>query len=315
MLKFVLRNLSLFVVLCVSFSASFAQDYRANRQAPREMVYQPAPQRQPNFFERLFGGSQRETYVPPPEYYAPQNAVRPLARASREDNYSSRPSVPKAATQGVKAYCVRSCDGFFFPIAIASGEAKDSITTGEICQSLCPGATTELYKMTNGSIETMVSPARKAYSAHPKAFAFREKLENSCSCKGTTTGGLARIPHTRDYTLREGDLILLDEGLYVFEGGDNYPYKKTDFAAAGSGGRLSKDMRAMLTARNIPLTIKTPTQLAANRPNRLADSFASDLEANSKTSQNIRLIDILAKEKTRPKLMIDIIQSRRYEKL
>lgn len=293
-----------------------AQDYRGIRQNPREMVYQE-PSRQPNFFERLFGIQQRERYAPAPQphFYQDGQMTRQNAYINPDkNNYTNRSSVPKASVKGVKSYCVRSCDGFFFPLAGIKGEAKDSLTENEACSTLCPGTPTELYRMTSGSIETMVGPNRKSYSAHPKAFAFREKIEQSCSCKGISTGGLARLPMERDYTLREGDILLLETGAHIFNGGEDYPYKKSDFIMANRGGRLSNETRALLMAKNISLGQPSTSQLASKPPISLADGTLS-IDLNKNTYNTLRVIEILGEQKQRPKLLIDIIESRRFNKL
>ncbi|TDI54786.1 MAG: DUF2865 domain-containing protein [Alphaproteobacteria bacterium] len=82
-----------------------------------------------------------------------------------------------------RTLCVRSCDGYYFPISFATTRnqfAADRMT----CEAMCPGATVELYYHDNpgATAEDMISLYGVPYENHPAAFRYRSKYDKSCSC-------------------------------------------------------------------------------------------------------------------------------------
>ncbi len=82
-----------------------------------------------------------------------------------------------------KPVCVRTCDGYFFPLDVGAGRARSD---GEaLCQALCPGAETNIYFMTPGAdIDNAVNTEGQNYTALPTAFRYRQSLQSNCACKG-----------------------------------------------------------------------------------------------------------------------------------
>ncbi len=141
-----------------------------------------------------------------------------------------------------RSYCVRSCDGYFFPIgASARGEGRQAQAAA--CDAMCPGATMRLFSSRNGSIETARTDGGQLYTATATAFRYRESLVPACSCQGSVTQGLARLALTQDHTLRTGDVVVMESGVRVFRDGGRFPYRPRDFVTAQAYGRLSPDLR------------------------------------------------------------------------
>lgn len=182
----------------------------------------------------LFGGRRRDV---------PEITVRPSETLSRPSGEEQNRSVAGENVGGPRAYCVRTCDGFFFPAGPAqSGEARGAQQSA--CSSLCPGAETVLYTVgRRGSIEDAVNARGQTYAALRTAFRFREGVDRACSCQGAATQGLARLPITHDFTLRPGDLVVTETGARIFRGASRFPYRAQDFVAARSYGRLPADVR------------------------------------------------------------------------
>ena len=109
---------------------------------------------------------------------------------------------------GGQAYCVRTCDGRYFPIV---GADKESRTTA--CNSLCPKADTELVY--GSPIDNAATESGKPYSKLPNAFRYRNELVGGCTCNGKDPVGLARVEPEKDPTLRSGDIVAGDNGLVV----------------------------------------------------------------------------------------------------
>jgi hypothetical protein len=109
---------------------------------------------------------------------------------------------------GGQAYCVRTCDGRYFPIA---GADKESRTAA--CNSLCPKADTQLVY--GSPIDNAATENGKPYSKLPNAFRYRNELVDGCTCNGTDPVGLAKVEPDKDPTLRSGDIVAGDNGLVV----------------------------------------------------------------------------------------------------
>jgi hypothetical protein len=143
------------------------------------------------------------------------------------------------------SYCVRTCDGFYFPLSPARRSASEA---SELCSSLCPGATTEVYERRGGadaSFAQAVSRTGKPYSKLATAFAFREKSVAACTCRSQTTAVLAIA---KDPTLQPGDIVVTGTGVRVFRGSNKRPYRDQDFADYRSDRSVSKNHRAFLDA-------------------------------------------------------------------
>ncbi len=161
----------------------------------------PAPASAQGLFDFLFG-TRRSAPQPVPSYADPGDPQSADA-GERADRSAGGPAV---------AFCVRTCDGHFFPI-----QRNSSASPVETCQSLCPAATTKIY---NGSgIASAVSLDGKRYSDLPNAFAYRDKIVSNCTCNGKTAFGLANIDVKSDPTLKPGDIVATHEGLTQFRAG------------------------------------------------------------------------------------------------
>jgi hypothetical protein len=93
----------------------------------------------------------------------------------------SEPS-PVAATGGERLVCVRTCDGFFFPV---ENTPTGSANTASLCRALCPNAEVAVYKAPrDGGIETAVSESGgKPYMQLANALKYQKAYDPSCSCK------------------------------------------------------------------------------------------------------------------------------------
>jgi hypothetical protein len=85
--------------------------------------------------------------------------------------------------RGGELVCVRTCDGFFFPL---STQPAGGNTPAELCQASCPNAETAVYRMrVGGDIEDAVSERGKPYTQLANASRYKKELVSSCGCKGT----------------------------------------------------------------------------------------------------------------------------------
>jgi Protein of unknown function (DUF2865) len=131
------------------------------------------------------------------------------------------------------AYCVRLCDGFYFPV----GTGYDNFDKHEsACNSVCPSAQTRVYVAQNGSDDIGKASHRgQTYAKLGSAFSYRQQRIKTCSCNATSsTGGLGMfspLPEN-DTTLNRGDVVMTDAGFKAFAGGKNFPHRGTEFVPA-----------------------------------------------------------------------------------
>ena len=99
-----------------------------------------------------------------------------------------RSSAPHSAAPGrYRTLCVRTCDGYFFPIAYSSSPRlfqRDS----KVCEAMCPGTEVELYyhKVPDEETDAMISAASgMPYTELPAAFRYRQsgyERPKACGC-------------------------------------------------------------------------------------------------------------------------------------
>lgn len=125
-----------------------------------------------------------------------------------ETEFPPRLAAPARRTQGAgsAAYCVRTCDGRYFPAP--SGDAQS-----EGCKNLCPAAETKVFY--GGTIDNASARDGKPYSSLQNAFRYREELVTGCTCNGKDVIGLASIKIENDETLRQGDIVASHDGFRV----------------------------------------------------------------------------------------------------
>ncbi|HVX79722.1 MAG TPA: DUF2865 domain-containing protein [Bradyrhizobium sp.] len=107
---------------------------------------------------------------------------------------------------GGQAFCVRTCDGRYFPI---TGSDEESRTAA--CNSFCPASQTRIVY--GGNIDSATTDNGKPYSELPNAFRYRSEVVAGCTCNGKDQFGLAHVDIDHDPTLRKGDIVASTGGL------------------------------------------------------------------------------------------------------
>jgi Protein of unknown function (DUF2865) len=163
----------------------------------------PAAQAQ-DFFSDLFGGFGAHRQQAP---------MTPLPFVSEGNNPAAPENdVPRARiytySGGSQAYCVRTCDGRYFPITATGNQTKAAS-----CNSFCPASETKVVYGSN--IDNATTEGGKSYSELPNAFRYRNELVEGCTCNGKDPTGLAAVKIEADPTLRKGDIVAGSNGLMV----------------------------------------------------------------------------------------------------
>lgn len=175
-----------------------------------------------NFFDTLSGRP------PPPQralnYGAPEMSIFP------PEQTAPPPPPPRASGGRGTAYCVRTCDGRYFPLAASGGQSR-----AEMCKSFCPAAETRVVY--GSSIDHAATEGGKPYSELPNAFRYREELVAGCTCNGKDPGGLARVDVDSDPTIRKGDLVASPHGLVVANTGGSGRHGAVNYSPASKSVR------------------------------------------------------------------------------
>ena len=162
-------------------------------------VLAPAAHAQ-DFFSALFGGlsggRSRQAYISLP--FANDGPPVAIAAPNEHPRYGG----------GGQAYCVRSCDGRYFPVT-----ASDNASRAASCNSFCPASETKVVY--GSTIDTAATENGKPYSELPNAFRYRNEIVAGCTCNGKDQVGLAPVRIENDPTLRKGDIVAGENGLLV----------------------------------------------------------------------------------------------------
>ena len=223
----------------------------------------PAPASAEGIFESIFGGLRRSVEAP----RAPTN-IQSFADPSADAGVIN---VPAERTAGgpAAAYCVRSCDGSYFPVRAQAG-----LSAAEACHSFCPGSQTRLYS--GSSIDAAVATNGSRYVDLPNAYVYRKQLVAGCTCNGRDAFGLARIDATSDPTLRPGDVVATKNGLVAFAGGKN---RTAGFTPVGTYPGLSRSDRNKLSELRISGPVPTvPVMVTLPAETRATVGHSAQLE-------------------------------------
>ena len=210
----------------------------------------PAPVAAEGLFDFFFGGP-------------PQRSQREVPQAnSYADPFTGQQNVPgsqyvpptRMAVAGGSgpAFCVRSCDGKYFPLM------RGIASPAQMCQAFCPASTTKIYF--GSSIDSAASQAGERYADSENAFAFRKALRGDCTCNGREPVGLAPVDLSLDSSLKAGDVIATTDGLVAYTGVRVGNDQAPEFTPVASYPGLTAQVRARLGEMKVaPVRAETVT--------------------------------------------------------
>jgi hypothetical protein len=214
-----------------------------------------APASAQNIFDRIFGGIRHAISAPARQPSNINSFADPLSSLANAIN--GQPAQERRADfNPARGFCVRSCDGRFFPV-----QARAGMSAAESCNAFCPASQTRLYS--GGSIDNAVAGDGTRYTDSDNAFVYRERLVEGCTCNGKTPFGLARIDANTDPTLRPGDVVATKTGLMAFTGGKD---KVANFTPIDSYRGLSQMSRDKLADVKIMPAAPNTEATTANIP-------------------------------------------------
>ncbi|MDE2332474.1 MAG: DUF2865 domain-containing protein [Bradyrhizobium sp.] len=205
---------------CVRLVAAFAFA-GAVAAAPRAVSAE-------GLFDFLFSGLQKQQHQAPP-----------LANFFADPSPQQAAPARTAASGGSgPAFCVRSCDGRYFPLS------RGNASPVQMCQAFCPASPTKVFY--GSHIDSASSASGQRYADSENAFAYRKALRADCTCNGRDPAGLAPVDPTLDSSLRAGDLIATTDGLVAYSGIRVGNSQTAEFTPVASYPGLTAQFRARL---------------------------------------------------------------------
>ena len=181
-----------------------------------------------NLFEKFFGAFQKQIQASTQTNFF----ADPFGQ-----NQAAAPSRPLASGGG-GAFCVRSCDGKYFPLTRGAG------TPAQMCQAFCPASPTKVFF--GSGIDRAYAASGERYADSENAFAYRKALRADCTCNGHNPAGLAPVDLALDGSLRTGDVLATTDGLVAYSGIRLGNDQAPDFTPVASFPGLTPEVRARL---------------------------------------------------------------------
>jgi uncharacterized protein DUF2865 len=149
--------------------------------------YRAAANQQRGFFDTLFGGNRSSG-----------GGGGLLSGDSQSGTY--------------RTVCVRTCDGYYFPISYAATPDKFQ-EDAQTCQQTCPATEVVLMEHRNPGedINQAVSVSGANYTALPNAFKYRTEVVAACSCRRAGQSWAEALGQVKDTTVQGGDIVVTDE--------------------------------------------------------------------------------------------------------
>lgn len=146
-----------------------------------------------------------------PQYQAAANRNRGLFG----DLFGSNPALPSPDGMQASTFrtlCVRTCDGYYFPISFQASPSRFA-EDEQACQKLCPAAEVQLFTHRNPGEEIgqAVSLGGRSYRDLPTAFKYRTSLDQSCSCRKPGQSWAQALGVSPDTTIERGDIVVTEE--------------------------------------------------------------------------------------------------------
>lgn len=207
-----------------------------------------------NLFDFLFGGARPQAAAPRP---ASQSPVASFFADPFGLNPQPQPAARPIASGSGPAFCVRTCDGKYFPVRGAN--------PAQLCQAFCPASATRVFF--GGAIEGAVASNGEHYADLDAAFAYRKALKPGCSCNGRDPAGLAPVDLSLDASLRPGDVVATANGLVAYSGMRTGIEQTPEFTPVAAYPGLTAEVRARLGEMKVaPVTADPVAEATAVSP-------------------------------------------------
>ena len=117
---------------------------------------------------------------------------------------------PDVQGGSLRTVCVRTCDGYYFPISYATNASRFA-QDEKTCQRLCPAAEVMLfsYPTQSADITQATSINGQPYTSLPNALKYRTEFNPSCTCKQAGQSWADALG--KDEAVQPGDVVVTEE--------------------------------------------------------------------------------------------------------
>ena len=117
---------------------------------------------------------------------------------------------PEAQSGSFRTICVRTCDGFYYPISYATTPARFR-EDEKACQRMCPASEVILfsYRTQGEEVAQATSLSGQPYSSLPNAFKYRQEFNPACSCKRAGQSWADALG--KDDAVEAGDIVVTED--------------------------------------------------------------------------------------------------------
>ncbi len=152
--------------------------------------YRAAAVPQRGFFDTIFGGNNQGNAAVPP----------------------GMGDYPQPAGGGYKTLCVRTCDGYYFPVSFATSPTRFA-DDEQTCKQLCPATEAILFSHRNPGedVSQAVASNGRVYRDLPNAFRYRREFNPTCSCRQPGQSWAEALGQIKDSTVERGDILVTEE--------------------------------------------------------------------------------------------------------
>ena len=153
-------------------------------------------------------------------------------RARSFGRFPARAESAPTLTRGPQTVCVRTCDGYLFPLGRLASR-HDLPVHQAACAAACPNAQTALFTLPAGrtDLDQAVSLKGSPYLAAAWANVYRKTRVQDCSCQPPGVAA-SPLPIDRDSTVRVGDLVATEDSADLVTALSSGTVELSDFRSA-----------------------------------------------------------------------------------
>jgi hypothetical protein len=174
-----------------------------------------------------------------------------------------------------RTVCVRTCDGYYYPISYNATPAKFA-EDEKACKQSCPATEANLYmfRNTGENIDQAVSTTGAPYTALPTAYRYRQTVDPNCSCRHQGESWSQALKNIEDPNIEQGDIVVNEQNARQL----SQPRVDAKGKPIKIDPRAAAPKQPAAAAKQPVATTAAPKAPAATGPTSLAESPATKEE-------------------------------------
>ena len=136
------------------------------------------------------------------------------SRCSRREAAPAATRPTRVPSGTFRTVCVRTCDGFYYPISAATNagplrRGRKGLPRSPARPPRC--SSTPIAIRARTSTRRCRSATQQPYTALPNAFRYRTSLDQTCSCRRPGESWSQALKNIEDTTVEQGDIVVNDQ--------------------------------------------------------------------------------------------------------